>query len=213
MMKKVVPFLLLLASGFATDSKGDLDKLMEGNARFAKDKPTELNRSIKSRKALKIGQKPFAVIVACSDSRVAPEILFDANLGELFVVRLAGNVVSNEALESINYALDHLGSSLIFVMGHQYCGAVDAVIQGVTKDIPEIAKQVKQSVAEARQKDPSDLLVTATKLNAIHTKEEIEKRLKPIAAIYAGYYNFQTGKVELLGTEGNHSAKSHNDNK
>lgn len=199
-MKKILPFLLLVSFAFASDSissKQALEKLMAGNRRFAKDKPTQLNRSIKRRKALKIGQKPFAVIVACSDSRVAPEILFDANLGELFVVRLAGNVVSDAALESINYAIEHLESPLILVMGHQYCGAVDAVIQGQTKDIPAIAKQVEPSVAKARKEDPSDLLTTSIKLNAVHTKDEIVQKLKPKAATYAGYYNFQTGKVEL----------------
>jgi len=196
-MKNLFLFLIFAVSGFAMDSKQALETLMEGNARFAKDKPTQLNRSIKSRKALKPGQNPMAVIVACADSRVAPEILFDANLGDLFVVRLAGNVVSDIALESINYAVENLGTPLILVIGHQNCGAVDAVIKGMTKGVPAIAKQVEPSVAEARKKDPSDLLETAIKLNAVHTQKEIQEKLKPKAEVLAGYYNFQTGKVEL----------------
>ncbi len=196
-MKNLFLFLLLAISGFAVDSNQALETLMEGNTRFAKDKPTQLNRSIKGRKALKSGQNPIAVIVACADSRVAPEILFDANLGDLFVVRLAGNVVSDIALESIGYAVENLGTPLILVIGHQNCGAVDAVVKGTTKGVPAIAKQVEPSVALARKKDPTDLLETAIKLNAAHTKKEIEEKLKPKAEVRAGYFNFQTGKVEL----------------
>ncbi len=103
----------------------ELDALREGNVRFRTD-PKHLHQSIKCAKRLACCQRPFAIVLSCSDSRVPPEVVFDQGIGDLFVVRLAGNVATAAALGSIEYAVGHLGPRLVVVMGHQRCGAVEA---------------------------------------------------------------------------------------
>jgi carbonic anhydrase len=103
----------------------ELDALREGNARFRAD-PKHLHQSAECSSRLACCQKPFAIILSCSDSRVPPEVVFDQGFGDLFSVRLAGNVATPAALGSIEYAVDHLGAKLVVVMGHQRCGAVQA---------------------------------------------------------------------------------------
>ena len=110
-----------------------LQILKEGNARFATDKSVLRNINAERRESLKNGQNPYAVIVSCSDSRVTPTTVFNAGLGELFDIRLAGNVVDDDALGSIEYAVEHLNTPLIVVMGHQSCGAVTATYNEVVK--------------------------------------------------------------------------------
>jgi carbonic anhydrase len=103
----------------------ELNALREGNARFRAD-PKHLHQSVDCGNRLLCCQKPFAIILSCSDSRVPPEVVFDQGIGDLFSVRVAGNVASPAALGSIEYAVDHLGAKLVVVMGHQRCGAVEA---------------------------------------------------------------------------------------
>jgi carbonic anhydrase len=103
----------------------ELDALREGNARFRAD-PKHLHQSVDCSNKLACCQKPFAIILSCSDSRVPPEVIFDQGFGDLFSVRLAGNVATSAALGSIEYAVDHLGAKLVVVMGHARCGAVQA---------------------------------------------------------------------------------------
>ncbi|ABF40912.1 carbonic anhydrase [Candidatus Koribacter versatilis Ellin345] len=105
-----------------------LQKLLEGNARFVRGEarfPTVCKETLA---ALARGQHPFATILGCSDSRVPPELLFDANFGELFIIRVAGNVISNEVKGSLQYAGAHLRTPLFVVLGHQKCGAVAAAL-------------------------------------------------------------------------------------
>jgi carbonic anhydrase len=103
----------------------ELEALRQGNARF-KAGPRHLRQSVECGSKLACCQKPFAIILSCSDSRVPPEVVFGQGIGDLFTVRVAGNVATPEALGSIEYAVDHLGAKLIVVMGHQRCGAVQA---------------------------------------------------------------------------------------
>ncbi len=182
-----------------------LNRLIQGNRRFAKGAPQQADQSPKRRKAKIEAQYPYAVIVACSDSRVPPELVFDAGIGDLFVIRVAGNVVSSYGLESIHYALDALKAPLIVIMGHQNCGAANAVLQGQTEDIPDIAKLISPAVAEAKTKNGSAQLEEVIKLNALNIEKSllsdpaVEERIKAKELILkAAYYNFQTGKVELL---------------
>jgi carbonic anhydrase len=107
-----------------------LKRLKEGNARFAADRPKEAEIGSKKRIELAQGQRPIAVILTCSDSRAAPEIVFDKGLGVLFVVRVAGNVGGPEVYASIEYALAELKTPLIVVLGHKNCGAVKAALKG-----------------------------------------------------------------------------------
>ena len=112
-----------------TDADEALAKLKEGNERFVNDKSELINVTSERREELEEGQSPYAVIVSCSDSRVTPTTICDAGLGEIFDIRIAGNVVDTNALGSIEYAVEHLHTPLIVVMGHESCGAVTAAYE------------------------------------------------------------------------------------
>jgi carbonic anhydrase len=108
-----------------------LAKLMAGNGRYVADAPRHPDLDPARRHAVASGQQPFATILACADSRVGPELIFDQGLGDLFVVRVAGNVVDDVVLGSIEYSVVHLGAPLVMVLGHQRCGAVTAALEAV----------------------------------------------------------------------------------
>jgi len=127
--------------------------LVEGNKRFVTGSFAPKDAGAARRKELSAeGQKPFAVIVGCSDSRVPPEVLFDRSLGDLFVVRVAGNVVDPVAVGSVEYAVEHLGVPLVVVMGHEKCGAVRAAVDGgeAPGSIGSIVAKIRPSVDRAR---------------------------------------------------------------
>ena len=202
-------FLILLSlatCAFAKQPTPDeaLAKLMEGNKRFAQGMKEGLNRTPQRRKETKEAQAPFAVIVACSDSRVPPEILFDTGLGELFVVRTAGNVIGKVDMESVNFGIEALGAPIVLIMGHQNCGAVEAVISGNDADIPQIAGLIQPAATKAKQEKAKNLLEAATKFNAengakqlMETPEVKKKVALRELDIRAAYYDFATGKVTL----------------
>jgi carbonic anhydrase len=181
-----------------------LERLVSGNKRYADDKTVCPDRHQERRMALISKQKPFAVIVGCSDSRVSPEILFDQGVGDLFVVRVAGNVVGPLEMDSIDYSVAVLKSSVVLVLGHQSCGAVTAVVNGQTADIQEVAKLIEPAVASVRGK-PGDPVENAIKANVKRTVEQLktskifapliqEQKLK----IVGGYYHLENGIVELI---------------
>ena len=105
------------------DAAEAINWLKEGNLRFASSRPRHAHEAASWRKHLKSGQQPFATILACSDSRVPPELVFDQGFGELFVIRVAGNIVSTDVLGSLQYAILHLQTPLVVVMGHESCGS------------------------------------------------------------------------------------------
>lgn len=188
----------------ALSSEQALQQLVEGNKRFQANKTISKPQDFLRKKAVK-GQAPFAVIVACADSRVAPEILFDQGIGDLFVVRVAGNVIGPLEMESIEYAAKYLGSSYILVMGHQNCGAVQAVVEGQTADIRYIAQLIKKSVVQARSSRSKDLLKTAIELNAEATSRFVQESFiisdlmdQKKVDVGAAYYDFESGKVHFL---------------
>lgn len=196
-----------VSSYFCAEHQG-IDRLMQGNKRYVEDALEHPNRTTIRREAIVSNQEPFAVIVGCSDSRVAPEIIFDQGLGDLFTVRVAGNVIGPLELNSVEYAVIYLHSSVILVLGHENCGAVTAVIQGNTKDIESVAELIKPSVDDVRVKSPKNLLEASVKKNALRMKGYLlgnpviqqlvtDKKLE----VYAGYYHLQTGSVELLNHE------------
>jgi carbonic anhydrase len=187
--------------------KQSIKKLLDGNKRCVVCKPEHPRQDARRRKEITKGQKPFAVIVGCSDSRIPPELIFDQGLGDLFVVRLAGNIVDNVALGSIEYAVEHLGSKLIIVLGHGKCGAVTAAAQGpdAPGHVGTILKAIQPAVKKAR-KLPGDLVDNAIRANAALVVDKI-KSSKPILAemaekgeieVIGAYYNIETGAVELL---------------
>jgi carbonic anhydrase len=128
------------------DAAEALIRLKEGNQRFISGKTRHAHESAEWRKHLVGGQKPFATILGCSDSRVPVELVFDQGLGDLFVIRVAGNVIAPDIVGSLAYAVEHLATSLIVVVGHEGCGAVTAAVealQGPTNELPGIQALVK----------------------------------------------------------------------
>lgn len=202
-------FILIAAYASAQISpEMALKQLMDGNERYVQEAPLHPNRGEELRGALVSTQKPFAIIVGCSDSRAAPEIVFDQGVGDLFVVRVAGNVIGPLGLDSIEYSALYLDSSVILVMGHENCGAVDAVIQGTTKDIESVANLIRPAVQQAKKEGNQDLLYRATVDNAIRMKKYLLRTpvIKKLVSqgkiqVHAGYYNFQSGKVDLVDNQ------------
>ena len=202
------------ASSMASDSSGigadeALSRLLSGDKRFVAGNSKEPHGAalIERRHALAKDQKPFAVIVSCSDSRVPPELVFDASLGDIFVIRTAGEVVDELGIGSIEYAIEHLGTRLIVVLGHQRCGAVSAAVSGGTDtgDIPNVLKAILPAVEETKGQS-GEHIDNAVRANA----RDIAKRLQttgPIITprvqsgdvkVVAAYYSLDTGQVELL---------------
>lgn len=173
-------------------------KLIEGNRRFALGKPLQEDISLQKRRDLKVnGQKPFAVILSCSDSRVPPEIVFDQGLGDIFVVRNAGNVVEPVALGSIEYSIKYLGTPLIVVMGHEDCGAVKAAVEGeeTTDNIEAIIKKIEPSVEKAKSGGSKEgLKERAENENIVNSIEQIKK--SPVVKEM-----LETGRVKIVGAK------------
>lgn len=183
--------------------------LFEGNQRFITGKFAKKDLSSKKLKALLQGQKPFAVIVSCSDSRVPPELIFDQGLGDLFVIRVAGNVVDKVALGSIEYAVEHLKAPLVVVMGHEKCGAVKATAEGgeAAGSIGAIVEKIKPSLikVKARGTKGESLIEETVNENVKAVIRDIEKSSVIKHAIEKGEikvigakYHLSTGKVQWL---------------
>lgn len=206
MLKHVVAFLFvfMFQITFAITPDAALQMLMSGNDRYVKGKLEHPDQTSARREATEEGQKPFAIVLGCSDSRVVPEILFDQGMGDLFVVRVAGNVVTPVVMDSIDYAAKELGSCLLVVLGHQNCGAVKAVRDGQTQVIPAVAKLIEPAV-NACKKNPSSTLDTCVELNVQNMRNELNRNpilIELIAQnklkIVGAYYHLNSGKVELL---------------
>jgi carbonic anhydrase len=185
-----------------------VSKLKEGNGRYTSGNLQHPGQTTERRAELTKDQHPFAVILSCSDSRVPPEIVFDQGLGDLFVVRVAGNVIDDHGLGSIEYAVDHLGARLIVVLGHQSCGAVKAAketIAAKSKASGHIQSLVTaiRPVVEATAKDDLD---TTVKANVKHVVQALRSSTPILKAkvdsgevqVIGGYYSLDTGAVSLL---------------
>ncbi len=190
---------------------GAIAKLKEGNGRYASGKLQHPGQTTERRAELTKDQHPFAVIVSCSDSRVPPEIVFDQGLGDLFVVRVAGNVIDDHGLGSIEYAVDHLGARLIVVLGHQSCGAVKAAketIAAKSKAPGHIQSLVTaiQPAVEATAKSDLGATVEANVKNVVQALRTSTPILKPKVdsgevQVIGGYYSLDTGAVTFLGAK------------
>lgn len=208
-------FLLMLAAAACTGWAGQtsltpdaaLARLQAGNARFVAGSTVHPNQTVDRRTELNQGQHPFAIVLTCADSRLSPEIIFDQGLGDLFVVRNAGNLLDDHVIASIEYAVEHLGASLVVVLGHSKCGAVSAAVAGghLPGHLPSIAASLSQVVAEAK-KTQGDTVDRAVRLGAGHSADQL-RDAEPILAeaakagkvkIVSGYYDLATGRVELL---------------
>ncbi len=184
-------------------------ELAAGNQRFVAGK-TRVRSDISRRKELAKGQQPRIAVLSCSDSRVPPEILFDQGLGDLFVVRSAGNSADPIGIGSLEYAVEHLGSTVIVVLGHQSCGAVKAACSGEkmpSANLDAVVKPVYSSCAAAKQTSSGDELINFAVRDHVHASahdllahSEILKHSvhEGKLGIIEAYYNLETGLVERL---------------
>lgn len=188
----------------APSAASALKTLKDGNKRFAADKPVYERHDAGTRATLVDGQNPFAIVLSCADSRVIPELVFDTGIGELFVVRVAGNVADTCSIASIEYAVAHLGVNLIVVLGHESCGAVKAALDGGDNgyNLNMLLAHLGPAVAKPTGKDGAAKLKNAVKKNAKNSAAELRKRSaildKKSLKIVPAYYNLASGKVNFL---------------
>jgi carbonic anhydrase len=188
-----------------------LKRLTDGNARYAANAPATKDFSA-GRAARAAKQYPFAAILSCADSRVAPELAFDQGPGELFVVRVAGNFVDDDGLASLEYGVKFLGVPLIMVLGHSNCGAVDATIKVMTEHaklpghLPGLVRAIKPAVEAAQKAKAANLLDQAIVENVRYNVGRLNKA-KPIISAFVAEgkvkvvgagYDLATGKVSLV---------------
>ena len=181
-----------------------LHRLKDGNKRFVRDMLDNKLQDSERRKAIMHEQKPFAIILSCADSRVVPEFAFDTGLGELFVIRVAGNIANSSSIASIEYAVAHLGTNLIIVLGHQNCGAVTAAVAGgdngkhLNHLLAHINPAIKLSKSPA---SVDDISIINAKLTAEELKEKSTIIYEAIKTrnlkIIPAFYHLHTGKVDF----------------
>lgn len=195
-----------------------LARLKEGNRRFARSEPNPANRARPA--DLTDAQEPFAIILGCSDSRVPAEIVFDQGLGDLFVIRVAGNIVAPSLIGSVEFATEKFGTRLVVVLGHSQCGAVQATLDELAQPtatqspnlraiVNRIRPAVEPLLSEARPQASEDFLQTAVRANILssvknlgHGSEIIERLVQSDGLIVLGAeYSLETGLVSFLDEE------------
>ena len=186
-----------------------LARMLEGNQRFVAGRLRHDHESEARRAHLTTGQHPFAIVLGCADSRVPPEMVFDAGLGDLFVIRVAGNVVGQDEAGSIEYSIDHLGTPLVMVLGHEGCGAVTAALAKDHGDEVEELQHLLSVIAPALSGiDPElphgervQLGVEANVRQSLERIHAIQRRVglpEPRARIIGAVYELETGRVRIL---------------
>lgn len=195
----------------SVEANAALDKLLEGNQRFVAGKPLYQHTSLQWREKAAKEQKPFAAILGCADSRVPPEVIFDQGLGDLFVVRVAGNVVDADVNGSFEYAGLHLGTRLFVVLGHESCGAVSAVTAAAeeTEEPPGLQTLLRRIRPALKKIDPglsmesriaagveANVRWSISQISMVtgHKKALEEGKISLIGAVY----ELETGKVRIL---------------
>mgnify|MGYP006426077995 CR=1 FL=1 len=203
-------------------SEQALTRLREGNDRFVRHAAVVLDEiHYTSLADIERGQEPFAVILGCSDSRVPAEVVFDAGLGELFVVRVAGNIAAESQIGSIEYATAHLGTPLVVVLGHSHCGAITATLDAIqgasdgnSENIANIVEHIRPSVeafvfdggSGARDEDRASLIAKGVRENVRRTVSELTQMSEIIdrqvrsgsVRIVGAQYWLETGEVEFF---------------
>jgi carbonic anhydrase len=182
-----------------------IQRLKDGNARYTSDSVNHEQQDQKRRADLVNGQDPWAIVLSCADSRVAPELTFDAGLGELFVVRVAGNVANTSSIASIEYAVAHLKTSVIVVLGHQSCGAVTAAISGGNNgyNLNHLLAHVAPSIDASG--DGAEINQVVKKNAELNAEELVGRSAILRGAVDSGalkivpaYYHLTDGSVEFL---------------
>ena len=200
------------------DAEEAIARLMEGNKRFVRDEAKHPHESRDYRASLAKEQHPFATVLACSDSRVTPVLIFDQGVGDLFVIRVAGNVVDEDVAGSIEYAVDHLGTELLLVMGHKNCGAVTAAYhtfvahdlkQREPHEIESLLLRIEPAFDNVDSKKSAGTQIDAAIKNNVRVAVENLRRFVDVRqacdsgrlVIQGAIYDLQTGQVELLSVE------------
>jgi carbonic anhydrase len=192
-----------------------LAKLMEGNQRFVKGESIHPHESADYRASLAHQQHPFATVLTCSDSRVTPVLLFDQGIGDLFVIRVAGNVIDEDVAGSIEYAVDHLGAKLLIVLGHEDCGAVTAAYHAfVAKDLKQrepheiesLLLRIEPALRDVDRQKPADEIITAAvELNVRLAIDRLMRfpdmqhaQANGLVKVVGAIYSVETGRVRIL---------------
>lgn len=212
-VKWLILFLVWVNTSAAAPSAEDaLAKLQAGNGRYVSGATTHPDQGAEQRKDLAKGQAPFVTILSCSDSRVTPEIIFDQGLGDIFSIRVAGNVAGTDEIGTIEYGAGHLHTPLLVVLGHTQCGAVLAAVSGAELhgSLANLVAQIEPAVKEAKAATGAkgdELLEAAVAQNVrnsiagiLHRSEEVRTlvangKLKVVGAVY----NLETGQVKWMG--------------
>ena len=176
-----------------------LQKLKDGNSEYLSAKTSSGDISLEKRvNTCEKGQQPYAVIVTCSDSRVIPESIFSAGIGDLFVIRVAGNVIDDHQLGSIEYATEHLGIRLVVVLGHDHCGAVDAAINHDPEGyIKFITDEIKLAIGDEQDDYKACCLNVRHSVDLIEQSFDIQYEEKNGLRVIGALYRLADGTVEL----------------
>ena len=179
----------------------NLAKLKKGNELYlsAKSNPGDVSPEVRKDTTVN-GQHPAAIVVCCSDSRVVPEAIFSAGIGEIFVIRVAGNVMLGTQMASVQYAAGHLGSRTIIVLGHTHCGAVGATLEGGAHGFVKIlTDEIKAAIGDEKDEYKACVKNVEAGVNAIKTKlADDHEALTPETDVLGAVYDIETGKVEWL---------------
>jgi carbonic anhydrase len=222
LMKKYWPILVLVGAVSCTPNPNEereqalppIARLLEGNARYVDSDSNHPHQSRERLKEISDAQNPFAIVVSCSDSRLPPEIIFDQGLGDLFVIRTAGNVIGDYELASIEYAVLKLNCNVIVVMGHEKCGAIQAFAGQPNKHFPGHLDSIKEFI----QSEPNSLKVLQDTLsnhyhavihNIIYGVQLLKRESDVIQEkfdmheleIYGAVYRMETGRVQVIEDE------------
>lgn len=176
------------------------EKLIQGNIRYLEstENPGNISPEIRIR-TTKEGQSPYAIIITCSDSRVIPESIFSAGIGELFVIRVAGNVIDSHQLGSVEYAADHLDCKLVVVLGHTHCGAVDAAIHhDPDGHIKFITDEISRAIGDEKDEYKASCLNVIHSVKMIEDNLDIQKLEADGLKVVGAMYDIETGIVEFL---------------
>ena len=176
-----------------------LDRLKEGNQKYLAAKTNMGDISLEKRKmTCENGQQPYAAIITCSDSRVIPESIFGAGIGELFVIRVAGNVMDDHQLGSIQYAVEHLGIRLVVVLGHDHCGAVDAAINHDPEGyIKFITDEISLAIGDEQDDYKACCLNVKRSAAVIESSFEIHREEEHGLRVIGALYRLADGRVEF----------------
>ena len=188
-----------MSVNFTCTAEEALKKLKDGNARYLTAKQSEGDISAALRaKTCAEGQTPYAIVVTCSDSRVIPESIFSAGIGDIFVIRVAGNVIDNHQLGSVEYAAEHLGSPLVVVMGHSHCGAVGAAISDDPAGyIKFITDEIKKAIGQEKDDYSACCLNVKNSVKVIKDSLKIQDGDHGLQ-VCGAVYHLEDGRVEFL---------------